>query len=45
MDFIMKCCDPVIAMAEGEVIFEGTPAEAQRNTLLLEAYLGATLNG
>ena len=45
MDFIMKCCDPVIAMAEGEVIFEGTPAEAQRNTLLLEAYLGAALNG
>ncbi len=45
MDFIMKCCDPVIAMAEGEVIFEGTPTEAQRNTLLLEAYLGAALNG
>ena len=29
MDFIMKRCDPVIAMAEGKVIFEGTPAEAQ----------------
>ena len=45
MDFIMKRCDPVIAMAEGKVIFEGTPAEAQRNPLLLEAYLGAALNG
>ena len=44
MDFIMKRCDPVIAMAEGKVIFEGTPAEAQRNPLLLEAYLGAAIN-
>ncbi|MDG2197964.1 MAG: ABC transporter ATP-binding protein, partial [SAR324 cluster bacterium] len=45
MKFIMKHCDPVIAMAEGKVIFEGTPVEAQRNSLLLEAYLGAALNG
>ena len=44
MDFIMKRCDPVIAMAEGKVIFEGTPAEAQSNPLLLEAYLGAAIN-
>ena len=44
MDFIMKRCDPIIAMAEGKVIFEGTPAEAQRNPLLLEAYLGAAIN-
>ena len=44
MDFIMKRCDPVIAMAEGKVIFEGTPAEAQCNPLLLEAYLGAAIN-
>ena len=45
MDFIMKQCDPVIAMAEGKVIFEGTPLEAQHNPLLLEAYLGVPLNG
>ena len=45
MDFIMKQCDPVIAMAEGKVIFEGTSVEAQHNPLLLEAYLGVPLNG
>lgn len=41
MDFIMRHCDPVIALAEGKVVFEGTADEAQKNTLLLDAYLGA----
>ncbi|MDU8943157.1 ABC transporter ATP-binding protein [Ovoidimarina sediminis] len=41
MDFIMRHCDPVIAMAEGRVIFEGTAAEARANPALLDAYLGA----
>lgn len=41
MDFIMSHCNPVIALAEGRVIFEGTAAEAQANTVLLDAYLGA----
>jgi branched-chain amino acid transport system ATP-binding protein len=44
MDFIMQHCDPVIAMAEGKVVFQGTPAEAQANTLLLDAYLGAPID-
>ncbi len=44
MDFIMQHCDPVIAMAEGKVVFQGTPAEAQANTLLLDAYLGAPVD-
>ena len=33
-------CDPVIALAEGRVVFQGTVAEAQADPLLLEAYLG-----
>ena len=40
MDFVMRHCDPVIALAEGRVIFEGTSAEARENPQLLDAYLG-----
>ncbi|MFN6979754.1 MAG: ABC transporter ATP-binding protein, partial [Gemmobacter sp.] len=41
MDFVMRHCDPVIALAEGRVMFEGTGEDARRNPALLEAYLGA----
>jgi branched-chain amino acid transport system ATP-binding protein len=41
MDFVMRHCDPVIALAEGRVIFQGTADEARRNPELLDAYLGA----
>ncbi|ALV30617.1 ABC transporter ATP-binding protein (plasmid) [Pannonibacter phragmitetus] len=41
MDFIMRHCDPVIALAEGKVVFEGTAQEAQANPVLLDAYLGS----
>ena len=42
MDFVMRHCDPVIALAEGRVIFEGTSEEALANPVLLDAYLGAS---
>jgi branched-chain amino acid transport system ATP-binding protein len=42
MDFVMRHCDPVIALAEGRVIFQGTSEEALGNPVLLDAYLGAT---
>ncbi|WP_375257877.1 ABC transporter ATP-binding protein [Citreimonas sp.] len=45
MDFIMRHCDPIIALAEGLVVFEGTAAEAQANPVLLEAYLGTMAHG
>ncbi|SIT07485.1 amino acid/amide ABC transporter ATP-binding protein 1, HAAT family [Roseivivax lentus] len=45
MDFIMRHCDPVIAMAEGRLVFEGSAAEAQANPVLLEAYLGTMVHG
>lgn len=45
MDFVMRHCDPVIALAEGRVVFEGTAAEAQSNPVLLDAYLGAQADG
>ncbi len=41
MDFVMRHCDPVVAMAEGQLIFEGTAADARANPQLLDAYLGA----
>lgn len=41
MDFVMRHCDPVIALAEGSVVFEGTSEEALANPVLLDAYLGA----
>ncbi|MEM9441795.1 MAG: ABC transporter ATP-binding protein [Pseudomonadota bacterium] len=44
MDFVMRHCDPVIAMAEGRIVFEGTAANAQQDPTLLDAYLGVTMN-
>ncbi|MEP1208675.1 MAG: ABC transporter ATP-binding protein [Rhizobiaceae bacterium] len=44
MDFVMQHCDPVIALAEGKVVFQGTPQEAQENPILLDAYLGAQID-
>lgn len=41
MDLVMRHCDPVIALAEGRVLFQGTASEAQANPQLLDAYLGA----
>jgi branched-chain amino acid transport system ATP-binding protein len=40
MDFVMRHCDPVIALAEGRVIFQGTADAARANPELLDAYLG-----
>ncbi|MDJ0630045.1 MAG: ABC transporter ATP-binding protein [Rhodobacter sp.] len=44
MDFVMRHCEPVIAMAQGSVVFQGTADEAMANPVLLDAYLGATAN-
>ncbi|MEL6912861.1 MAG: ABC transporter ATP-binding protein [Pseudomonadota bacterium] len=40
MDFIGKLCDPVIVMAEGKVLAEGTIDEIKANEQVIEAYLG-----
>ncbi|WP_425038353.1 ABC transporter ATP-binding protein [Primorskyibacter sp. S187A] len=45
MDFVMHHCAPVIALAEGRVIFQGSPEEALANPTLLDAYLGAQVDG
>ena len=40
MDFIGRLCDPVIVMAEGHVLAEGTIDEIKSNEAVIEAYLG-----
>jgi branched-chain amino acid transport system ATP-binding protein len=44
MDFIMRHCDPIIALAEGAIVFQGKAEEAQNSQTLLEAYLGVQAN-
>ncbi len=41
MDLIGRLCDPVIVMAAGEVIAEGTMSEIRANPAIVEAYFGA----
>ncbi len=43
MDFISKLCDPVIVMAEGSVLAQGTAQEIKSNEAVIEAYLGTGL--
>lgn len=43
MEFIGRMCDPVICMAEGAVLAEGSAAEVQNNEDVIEAYLGRGL--
>ncbi len=43
MDFIGRICDPVICMAEGKVLAEGSLDEIKANEAVIEAYLGTGL--
>ena len=40
MDFISRLCNPVIVMAEGSVLFEGTSDQVKKNEKVIESYLG-----
>jgi branched-chain amino acid transport system ATP-binding protein len=40
MDFISRMCDPVIVMADGSVLFEGTSDQVKKNDKVIESYLG-----
>ena len=40
MDFIGRLCDPVIVMAEGTVLMQGTSEEVLSDERVIEAYLG-----
>jgi branched-chain amino acid transport system ATP-binding protein len=41
MDLVMRHCAPIVALAQGRVVFEGPPEAAQRDPLLVDAYLGS----
>ncbi len=40
MDFIASLCDPVIVMAEGRLLMQGTIDEVKASEAVIEAYLG-----
>ena len=42
MDMIARLCDPVIVLAQGSVMVEGSIEEIQNNPEVIEAYFGAT---
>lgn len=44
MDLIASLCDPVIVLAEGTVLTQGTMAEVRSNPEVLDAYLGGGEN-
>ncbi|MBN2739891.1 MAG: ABC transporter ATP-binding protein [Rhodobacteraceae bacterium] len=43
MDFIGRLCDPVIVMAEGRVLAQGSADHIMENDAVIEAYLGTGL--
>lgn len=42
MDLVMQHCHPIIAMANGRIIFEGNAEQALQCEALLDSYLGQT---
>lgn len=43
MDFISRLCDPVVVMAEGKILAQGSVDEIKANEDVIEAYLGTGL--
>jgi ABC-type branched-subunit amino acid transport system ATPase component len=41
MELVMRVCHPIVAMAQGKVIFQGSADEIQQHPEVLDAYLGA----
>jgi branched-chain amino acid transport system ATP-binding protein len=39
-NLISRLCDPIIVLAEGNVLFEGTATEVRENSEVIESYLG-----
>ena len=43
MDFISRLCDPVVVMAEGKILAQGSTKEIKANEDVIEAYLGTSM--
>ena len=41
IDFITRLCQPVIVMAEGKVLTQGTPAEVKADQRVIDSLLSA----
>ncbi|MBL8655308.1 MAG: ABC transporter ATP-binding protein, partial [Alphaproteobacteria bacterium] len=40
MDMVMRICGSIVVMAQGRLIFSGTPQEVVREQRVIDAYLG-----
>ena len=40
MDLVMRLCNPIIVMSNGQTIMKGSPQEVRQDKRVLEAYLG-----
>jgi branched-chain amino acid transport system ATP-binding protein len=43
MDVVMRLCNPVLVMAQGRLVMQGTPDEVHRDQRVVDAYLGGAL--
>ena len=43
MDFISRLCDPVVVMAEGKILAQGSVEKIKANEDVIEAYLGTSM--
>ena len=43
MDFISRLCDPVVVMAEGKILAQGSAEQIKANEDVIEAYLGTSM--
>ena len=45
MDMVARLCDPVIVMAEGSKLIEGSFDVIREDKRVIEAYLGGSIDG